>query len=147
MTLMEISCRLVNLMYSMLCSEHWRIKGSRSNKRWKLLTCFTNSLFEVYNNLSFKETGPGVYNTRLPFFLRKRKRSFPIKLPTILKLHKNVLILLGVHLKLAIHFEVSLIKNVLMQDKVSPYIGSKVAIYQYLFNMRSCQMPTRFPMC
>ena len=38
-------------------------KGSRSNKRWKLLTCFTCSLFKVYNNLSFKETGPEVYNS------------------------------------------------------------------------------------
>ena len=27
------------------------------------MTCFTNSLFKVYNNLSFKETGPEVYNT------------------------------------------------------------------------------------
>ena len=46
----------------MLCSEHWRIKGSRSNKRRKLLTCFTNSLFKVYNNLSLRETRPKVYN-------------------------------------------------------------------------------------
>ena len=59
---MEISYGLVNLMYFMLCSEHWRIKGSRSNKRRKLLTCFTNSLFKVYNNLSLRETGPEVYN-------------------------------------------------------------------------------------
>ena len=58
---MEISYGLVNLMYFMLCSEHWRIKGSKSNKR-KLLACFINSLFKVYNNLSFKETGPEVYN-------------------------------------------------------------------------------------
>ena len=59
---MEISYGLVNLMYFMLCSEHWRIKGSRSNKRRKLLTRFTNSLFKVYNNLSLRETGPEVYN-------------------------------------------------------------------------------------
>ena len=59
---MEISYGLVNLMYFMLCSEHWRIKGSRSNKRRQLLTCFTNSLFKVYNNLSLRETGPEVYN-------------------------------------------------------------------------------------
>ena len=59
---MEISYGLVNLMYFMLCSEHWKIKGSRSNKRRKLLTCFTNSLFKVYNNLSLRETGPEVYN-------------------------------------------------------------------------------------
>ena len=59
---MEISYGLVNLMYFMLCSEHWRIKGSRSNKRRKLLPCFTNSLFKVYNNLSLRETGPEVYN-------------------------------------------------------------------------------------
>ena len=58
---MEISYGLVNLMYFMLCSEHWRIKGSRSNKRRKLLTCFTNSLFKVYNNLSLRETRPEVY--------------------------------------------------------------------------------------
>ena len=60
---MEISYGLVNLMYFMLCSEHWRIKGSRSNKRRKLLTCFTNNLFKVYNNLSLRETGPEVYNS------------------------------------------------------------------------------------
>ena len=47
----------------MLCGELNRIKGSRSNKRRKLLTCFTNSLFKVYNNLSLRETGPEVYNT------------------------------------------------------------------------------------
>ena len=62
---MEISYGLVNLMYFMLCDELNRIKGSRSNKRRKLLTCFTNSLFKVYNNLSLRETGPEVYNTRL----------------------------------------------------------------------------------
>ena len=56
----------MDLMYFMLCSEHWRINGSRSNKRRKLLTCFTNSLFKVYNNLSLRETGPEVYNTTLP---------------------------------------------------------------------------------
>ena len=60
---MEISYGLVNLMYFMLCDELNRIKGSRSNKRRKLLTCFTNSLFKVYNNLSLRETGPEVYNT------------------------------------------------------------------------------------
>ena len=59
---MEISYGLVNLMYFMLCGELSRIKGSRSNKRRKLLTCFTNSLFKVYNNLSLRETGPEVYN-------------------------------------------------------------------------------------
>ena len=64
---MEISYGLVNLMYFMLCSEHWRIKGSRSNKRRKLLTCFTNSLFKVYNNLSLSETGPEVYNNTTIF--------------------------------------------------------------------------------
>ena len=26
------------------------------------MTCFTNCLFKVYNNLSFKKTGPEVYN-------------------------------------------------------------------------------------
>ena len=61
---MEISYGLVNLMYFMLCGELSRIKGSRSNKRRKLLTCFTNSLFKVYNNLSLRETGPEVYNTK-----------------------------------------------------------------------------------
>ena len=60
---MEISYGLVNLMYFMLCDELNRIKGSRSNKRRKLLTCFTNSLFKVYNNLSLRETGPEVYNS------------------------------------------------------------------------------------
>ena len=60
---MEISYGLVNLMYFMLCGELNRIKGSRSNKRRKLLTCFTNSLFKVYNNLSLRETRPEVYNT------------------------------------------------------------------------------------
>ena len=59
---MEISYGLVNLMYFMLCDELNGIKGSRSNKRRKLLTCFTNSLFKVYNNLSLRETGPEVYN-------------------------------------------------------------------------------------
>ena len=59
---MELSYGLVNLMYFMLCDELNRIKGSRSNKRRKLLTCFTNSLFKVYNNLSLRETGPEVYN-------------------------------------------------------------------------------------
>ena len=59
---MELSYGLVNLMYFMLCGELSRIKGSRSNKRRKLLTCFTNSLFKVYNNLSLRETGPEVYN-------------------------------------------------------------------------------------
>ena len=52
---MEISYGLVNLMYFMLCDELNGIKGSRSNKRRKLLTCFTNSLFKVYNNLSLRE--------------------------------------------------------------------------------------------
>ena len=33
---MGLSYGLVNLMYSMLCSECWRIKGSRSNKRRNL---------------------------------------------------------------------------------------------------------------
>ena len=67
---MEISYGLVNLMYFMLCGELNRIKGSRSNKRRKLLTCFTNSLSKVYNNLSLRETGPEVYNisTLLRFF-------------------------------------------------------------------------------
>ena len=60
---MEISYGLVNLMYFMLCGELSRIKGSRSNKRRQLLTCFTNSLFKVYNNLSLRETGPEVYNS------------------------------------------------------------------------------------
>ena len=60
---MEISYGLVNLMYFMLCGELSRIKGSRLNRRRKLLTCFTNSLFKVYNNLSLRETGPEVYNT------------------------------------------------------------------------------------
>ena len=60
---MEISYGLVNLMYFMLCDGTKGIKGSRSNKRRKLLTCFTNSLFKVYNNLSLRETGPEVYNT------------------------------------------------------------------------------------
>ena len=59
---MEISYGLVNLMYFMLCGELNRIKGPRSNKRRKLLTCFTHSLFKVYNNLSLRETGPEVYN-------------------------------------------------------------------------------------
>ena len=45
---MGLSYGLVNLMYSMLCSEHWRIKGSRSNKRRKLLTCFTNSIQQSF---------------------------------------------------------------------------------------------------
>ena len=63
---MEISYGLVNLMYFMLCGELSRIKGSRSNKRRQLLTCFTNSLFKVYNNLSLRETGPEVYNTTPP---------------------------------------------------------------------------------
>ena len=63
---MEISYGLVNLMYFMLCDELNGIKGSRSNKRRKLLTCFTNSLFKVYNNLSLRETGPEVYNTNVP---------------------------------------------------------------------------------
>ena len=67
---MEISYGLVNLMYFMLCSEHWRIKGSRSNKRRKLLTCFTNSLFKVYNNLSLRETGPEVYNINAFYYLQ-----------------------------------------------------------------------------
>ena len=62
---MEISYGLVNLTYFMLCGELSRIKGSRSNKRRKLLTCFTNSLFKVYNNLSLRETGPEVYNSSL----------------------------------------------------------------------------------
>ena len=65
---MEISYGLVNLMYFMLCDELNRIKGSRSNKRRKLLTCFTNSLFKVYNNLSLRETGPEVYNTMYVLF-------------------------------------------------------------------------------
>ena len=63
---MEISYGLVNLMYFMLCGELSRIKGSRSNKRRQLLTCFTNSLFKVYNNLSSRETGPEVYNNNTP---------------------------------------------------------------------------------
>ena len=58
---MEISYGLVNLMYFMLCGELNRIKGSRSNKRRKLLTCFINSLFKVHNNLSCGETGLEVY--------------------------------------------------------------------------------------
>ena len=59
---MEISYGIVNLMYFMVCGELNRIKGSRSNKRGNLLTCFTNSLFKEYNNLSLRETGPEVYN-------------------------------------------------------------------------------------
>ena len=66
---MEISYGLVDLMYFMLCGELSRIKGSRSNKRRKLLTCFTNSLFKVYNNLSLRETGPEVYNRTKEFLL------------------------------------------------------------------------------
>ena len=58
---MEISYGHVNL-YFMLCDELTGIKGSRSNKRRKLMTCFINSLIKVYNNLSLKETGPEVYN-------------------------------------------------------------------------------------
>ena len=69
---MEISYGLVNLMYFMLCDELNRIKGSRSNKRRKLLTCFTNSLFKVYNNLSLRETGPEVYNIILNGQLSKK---------------------------------------------------------------------------
>ena len=61
-TLMGISCRLVNLMSFMLWSEHRKIKWPRYNKRWKLLTCFTNSLFKKYNSISFKETRPEVHN-------------------------------------------------------------------------------------
>ena len=74
---MEISYGLVNLMYFMLCSEHWRIKGSRSNKRRKLLTCFTNSLLKVYNNLSLRETGPKVYNmgAHPGFFLERNPKE------------------------------------------------------------------------
>ena len=60
---MEISHGLVNLMYFTLCGELNRIKGSRSDKRRKLLTYFTNSLFKVYNNLSLREIGPEVYNS------------------------------------------------------------------------------------
>ena len=33
------------------------------------MTCFTNSLFKVYNNLSLRETGPEVYNTRMHLIL------------------------------------------------------------------------------
>ena len=65
---MEISYGLVNLMYFMFCDELNGIKGSRSNKRRKLLTCLTNSLLKVYNNLSLRETGPEVYNTLLDTF-------------------------------------------------------------------------------
>ena len=69
---MEISYGLVNLMYFMLCDELNRIKGSRSNKRRKLLTCFMNSLFEVYNNLSLRERPDPRYITwelvRDPFY-------------------------------------------------------------------------------
>ena len=66
-------------MYFMLCDELNRIKGSRSNKRRKLLTCFTNSLFKVYNNLSLRETGPEVYNTSSDddddiIFIKEEKR-------------------------------------------------------------------------
>ena len=77
MTLMEISSRLVNLMYFLLRSKHRKIKGSRCNKKWKLLTCFTNSLFKVYSNLSFKETGPEVYKWGLiwdPFYKEPKGR-------------------------------------------------------------------------
>ena len=74
---MEISYGIVNLMYFMVCGELNRIKGSRSNKRGKLLTCFTNSLFKVYNNLSLRETGPEVYNTLC--YLRKYTRIQKLK--------------------------------------------------------------------
>ena len=50
-------------LYFMLCGELNRLKGFRSNIRRKLLTCFTNSLFKIYNNLSCGETGPEIYNT------------------------------------------------------------------------------------
>ena len=35
-----------------LYGEHWKIKGSRSKKSEKLLTCLANSLFKVHINLS-----------------------------------------------------------------------------------------------
>ena len=86
---MEISYGLVNLMYFMLCGELNRIKGSRFNIRRKLLTCFTNSLFKVYNNLSCGETGPEVYNkrkkdndTRKVKEVRKKNRK--IRVPPLL---------------------------------------------------------------
>ena len=74
---MGLSYGLVNLMYSMLYSEHWRIKGSRSNKRRKLLTCFT---------LSCRETGPEVYNTNISMDI---KHMPPSKSP-----YKYILVLL-----------------------------------------------------
>ena len=75
---MGLSYGLVNLIYPMLCGEHWRIKGSRSNKRRKLLTCFANSLFKVYNNLSCRETRPEVYNT---VHITMRQNGVPIQKP------------------------------------------------------------------
>ena len=77
---MEISYGLVNLMYFMLCGELSRIKGSRSNKRRKLLTCFTNSLFKVYNNLSLRETGPEVYNITTEFRPAEKYRYIKVYL-------------------------------------------------------------------
>ena len=85
---MGLSYGLVNLMYSMLCSEHWRIKGSRSNKRRKLLTCFANSLFKVCNNLSCRETEPKAYNNYLA--VSTRWRFLPYDLITIQNLNKKL---------------------------------------------------------
>ena len=74
---MEISYGLVNLMYFMLCDELNRIKGSRSNKRRKLLTCFANSLFKVYNNLSLRERPDPRYITKI-LYTSVADPGFPI---------------------------------------------------------------------
>ena len=58
---MEISHGLVNLMYFMLCGELNRIKGSRSNKRRKLLTCFTNSYVMYLSDIQSSDHWAAIY--------------------------------------------------------------------------------------
>ena len=43
------------------------------------MTCFTNSLFKVYNNLSLRETGPEVYNKMLGTRVFQRYVDTPIQ--------------------------------------------------------------------
>ena len=59
---MEISHGLVNLMYFMLCGELNRIKGSRSNKRRKLLTYFTNSYVMYLSDIKSSDHCAAIYN-------------------------------------------------------------------------------------
>ena len=61
------------------CEVNTGNKRSLIQQRQKLLTCFTNSLFRKYINLSLKETEPEVYNMgACPESLRNPKEGLTL---------------------------------------------------------------------